>query len=125
MVDLPGMSKRKQMQALRAQGLKYKEIGERLGVSAQYVAVVCGKGDQAYYRPVGDECVYPNLRKWMNKNKVSRREFLRRMGLTAHTGNYERLTSYLRGETEPRKAYIDKMLEVTGLTYEELFYTEE
>jgi hypothetical protein len=30
----------------------------------------------------------------------------------------------MRGDAQPRKPYIDKMLAVTGMTYEELFYTE-
>ena len=118
-------SKRKQMQMLRDQGLKYKEIAEKFGVSNQYVSMVCGKCSPAYFQHIDDSCIYPNLRKWMNEKKVSRREFLRRMGLAPYTGNYERFASYLRGESCPRKQYIDKMLEVTGMTYETLFYTEQ
>lgn len=117
-------SKRKQMQILRDQGLKHREIAEQFGVSRQYVAMVCGKCDPAYYIPVGDSCVYPNLRAWMNENKVSRNEFVRRMGLTTNQRNIERFGAYLRGEAHPRKQYIDKMLAVTDITYEELFYQE-
>ena len=118
-------SKRKQMQMLRDQGLRYKDIAEKFGCSKQYVAQVCGKHDPAHFLPIGDECIYPNLRKWMNENKVSRKEFLRRMGLTPHSTNYERFNSYITGNCHARKPYIDKMLEVTGFTYEELFYTEQ
>ena len=118
------LSKRKQMQMLREQGLKHREIAEKFGCSRQYVAMVCGKCDPAYFSPIGDDCIYPNLRKWMNENKVSRKEFIRRMGLAEFGGNHERFSKCLRGESHPRKPYIDKMLEVTGLTYETLFYTE-
>lgn len=117
-------SKRKQMLLLRDQGMKYREIAEKLGVSNQYVSMVCAQYDPAHFQYIGESCVYPNLRNWMNENKVSRKEFLRRMGLTGNPGNYERLTSYMRGESHPRKQYIDKMLKVTGLKYEKLFYTE-
>lgn len=117
-------SKRKQMQILRDQGLKHREIAEQFGVSRQYVAMVCGKCDPAYYVPVGDSCVYPKLRAWMNENKVSRNEFVRRMGLTTNPRNIERFGAYLRGEANPRKQYIDKMLAVTDITYEEMFYQE-
>jgi transcriptional regulator with XRE-family HTH domain len=124
-LDMPFVpSKRKQMQMLRDQGMKHREIAERFGVSRAYVAAVCGKCDPAYFVPVDDGCIYPNLRDWMNKNKVSRKEFMRRMGITGHTTNYERFTAYMRGDAQPRKPYIDKMLAVTGMTYEELFYTE-
>lgn len=125
MADMPfAPSKRKQMQMLRDQGLKYREIAEKFGCSTQYVSMVCGKRDPSHFVPIGEECIYPNLRKWMNENKMSRREFIRRMGLTAHANDYERLSKYIRGEYHPRKPYIDKMLEVTGMTYETLFYTE-
>lgn len=117
-------SKRKQMQMLREQGLKHREIAERFGVSRQYVAMVCGKCDPAYFIPVDDKCIYPNLRDWMNKNKVSRNKFVRRMGLTTGPGNIDRFSAYIRGINQPRKPYIDKMLKVTGMTYETLFYTE-
>lgn len=115
------MTKKEQMMAMREQGLKHREIAAAFGVSRQYVAFVCGKCDPAYFVPIGDECVYPNLRKWMNKNKVSRSEFLRRMGITTGADNQERLNKTIRGEFQPRKKYIDKMLQVTGLKYETLF----
>ena len=117
-------SKRKQMQMLREQGLKYREIAEKFGCSKQYVAVVCGKCDPAHFVYIGKECVYPNLRKWMNENKVSRNEFVRRMGYAPSGRSADSFRAYIRGDAQPRKPYIDKMLEVTGLTYETLFYTE-
>lgn len=118
-------SKRKQMQMLRDQGLRYREIAEQFGCTIQYVAIVCGKSNPSHFVPVGSSCAYPNLREWMNKNKVSRNEFIRRMGLTIAPNNLDRFGAYIRGEAYPRKNYIDKMLEVTGLTYEELFKTED
>ena len=117
-------SKRKQMQMLRDQGLKHREIAERFGCSRQYVAKVCSKCDSAYFIPVGDECIYPNLKKWMNDNKVTRKEFLWRMGITEGAENYARFSKIIRGQQYPNKRYIDKMLEATGMTYETLFYTE-
>lgn len=119
------MSKKEQILALRKQGLKHKEIAERLGISEQYSSQVCGAVYPMYATPVGSECVYPNLREWMNENRVSRKEFLQRMGLTVHQNNYDRLNSYMTGKYYPRKPYIDKMLEVTGMTYETLFYVEQ
>jgi transcriptional regulator with XRE-family HTH domain len=118
------MADKGQMLELRKRGLTHKEIAEICGCSRQYAATICAYSNPAYYRPIGDECIYPNLANWMNRHKVSRREFLKRMGLEAHSRNYERFTSYLRGDTNPRKQYIDKMLAITGMTYEEMFYTE-
>lgn len=119
------MTKKELIIKLHDDGLSYTEIGRTIGVSRQYAATVCGKQDVAYFKPIGDTCVYPNLRKWMNENKVTRREFLRRMGLVTHDANYKRFNNILRGEGDPQKHYIDKMLEVTGLTYEVLFEVKQ
>lgn len=118
------MTKKEQMRAMREQGMKHKEIAAAFGVSAQYVSVVCGKFGPSHFVPIGDECIYPNLRKWMNKNKVTRAEFLRRMELATHNSNHARFNKCIRGEYQPRKPFIDKMIKVTGLKYETLFYTE-
>lgn len=115
------MTKKEQMIAFRNQGMKYRDIAKAFGCSYQYVAKICATYDPSHFRCIYEECVYPNLRKWMNENKVGRGEFLRRMGLDAHPTNYERLKYVIRGESYPRKDYIDKMLEVTGMTYETLF----
>ncbi len=121
----PESERKKEMRALREQGLKHREIAERFGVSHQYVAMVCGTCDPRYYIHIGDECVYPNLRNWMNENKISRKELLRRIGVEPLANNYSRLNKYLRGEAQPRKPWIDKMLEVTGMTYEVMFWRAE
>ena len=118
-------SKRKKMQLLRDQGLTHREIAEQVGVSRQYVSTVCGSYDPIYFQYINEGCVYPNLREWMNTNKISRRELLRRMGLTPRHNNSEKLSRYMRGENDPRKDYIDRMLKATGMTYEKLFYRED
>ena len=112
---------RQRAMELREQGLSYRDIARQLDVSFQRVAQICGVGDPSYARPVGDTCIYKNIREWMNTNKVSRAEFLRRMGMTADAENSCRLGRVLRGESQPRKDYIERMLKVTGLTFEQLF----
>ena len=115
------MDKKEKMKLLREQGITCQEIADMFGVSRQRVHQVCGKTHPGYFRPIGDECIYPNLRKWMNENKVSRKEFLQRMGLSPYSENQAQFGRYVRGECQPKKPYIDKMLAVTGLTYETLF----
>lgn len=117
--------RKEQIRQLRNQGLKYREIAEQVGVSTQYIAHVCGESNPARFSPFGSECVYPNLRKWMNENKISKSEILRRMGIEVHPNNLQRLGYYIRGEANPRKPYIDNLLKVTGLTYEVLFHEGE
>lgn len=118
------MTKKEQIIQMRQQGLKCKDIADALGCSRQYISMVCGGRSPSRFQYIGDKCIYPNLRKWMNENKVSRTELLRRMGLVTKTANYTRITNYIYGQYDPSKRFIDRMLKITGLTYETLFYTE-
>ena len=111
---------------LRDQGLTYREIAARLGVSYQAVAQVCAKHGFAQFRKIQpDGCVYPGLRNWMNEHFVSRQELYRRMydgrpciGKAPHI-----IADRLRGKSTWRMDEIDRLLDVTNLTYEELFHS--
>lgn len=110
----------------REKGMTYREIAKKHGVSYQAVAASVGRYAPHQFRPfTGKGCVYPNLRKWLNDNEVSRAELLRRMGMVPGGKPIATLSSYLKGECYPRKEYIDDLLRVTGLTYEKLFTREE
>lgn len=115
------MGKKDQIRALRKQGLTYRKIAEQFGCSYQYVAQVCGRKCDYRFSTIKDTCIYPNLRKWMNDNRISRAEFVRRMGLMPETCNISRFGNVLLGKHYPRKPYIDLMIKVTGMPYEVLF----
>lgn len=112
---------------LRGQGLTYREIAARLGVTYQAVAQVCAKSSITQFRRITPEgCVYPALRNWMNNNFVSRNELYRRM----HNGEpcigkapYV-IADRLRGKSLWRMDEINRLLEITGMTYEQLFLEE-
>lgn len=111
--------------AEREKGLTYRQIAQKYGVSKQAVHNVCAK-QNGNFRPFTEEtCVYPNLRQWLNDNRITKSEFIRRMGATYITQENARYAAYFRGEHYPSKQTIDKMLAVTGLTYEQLFYRED
>lgn len=109
----------------REKGMTYQQIADKYGVSRQAVGQVCGKWNPHNFKVVTGKCVYPNLRKWQNDNKVSQKELVRRMGLTAYAGTCTQISAYTTGLTDPPKYIIDKMIEVTGLPYEVLFYRED
>lgn len=116
------MADKAAMLADREAGMIYKQIAEKHGVSAQYVAFVCSKYSSVHFRHVSETgCIYPNWRRWVNENKISKNEMLRRMGITVGSENSERLRKFMKGEQFPRKDYIDKLLKVTGMSYEMLF----
>lgn len=116
------MKKYEIYRAERERGMTYREIADKYGVSKQNVAQACGKMRDNWFKPyTSDEVVYPNLLRWLNENRISRSEMLRRMGQAwgvAHQGD---LTRWFRGASYPQKRTIDKLIEVTGLSYEELW----
>ena len=70
-------------------------------------------------------CTYPNVRKWLNENKITYRELICRLGWEHCGDNYTYLGNWLRGRNYPKKQIIDKFLSITGLTYEKFFETEK
>jgi len=106
----------------REKGLTYREIAEKYGVSYQGVAQACGKSNPNYFKYHKENAViYPNLRKWMNDNKVSIFEMVRRCGMERCNDNAIRLRNQLKGKNHFRKPMIDKLIAITGMKYEELF----
>lgn len=107
----------------RNKGMTYKEIAKKHGVSHQAVAQVCAKRSPGHFKPyTQEEVVYPNLRMWLNENKVSRTEFIRRIGWETNASASAQVSGWFRGCRFPTKKIIDRFLAVTGLTYEELFW---
>ena len=114
----------RQYLAARDSGMTYEEIAIMFGVSRQRVHQVCGKYNPCRFQFISEKgCIYPNWRNWMNENKVSRYELERRMGLLSSQTSYvTAISGYMSGKLEPKMWFIDKLLEVTGLKYEVLFY---
>lgn len=110
----------------REKGMKYREIAEMYGVSFQAVAQACSKRkDFHFVRFTEERLIYPKWRKWMNDNKISTNELIRRMGNIPEGQNIITMNGYMRGDHYPGKPVMDKILKATGLTYEELWATEE
>ena len=106
--------------------MTYSEIAQKVGVSKQRISQVLGKQDVRYFVKIDeDACLFPNLAAWMNENKVSRMEFVRRMGYEAIPPAAVRFSDIMKGRLHPRKPYIDRMMKVTGMTYEKLFAVNE
>ena len=109
----------------REQGMTYREIAAKHGVSYQTVAQACSRYSPGHFRPyTAEQVIYPNLRRWLNENKVSRSEFIRRMGNVAESTSFTHVKSWFTGRHYPAKRVIDKMIEITGLTYEDLWEVE-
>jgi transcriptional regulator with XRE-family HTH domain len=103
----------------RANGMTYRQIAEKYGVSYQAVHTSCVSAGVPPHKLITEKgCIYPNLRAWLNMDKIRRDRFFRDVG----TGSIRMI---LNGSMQPKKNVIDKMLNITGMTYEELFAEEE
>ena len=101
--------------AERATGKTYREIADAYGVSWQAVYGACTSN--ATKRP--RTCLWPHLADWMEDNEGSAFELAEMTGTCRNT-----LYGWFAGRNNPNKVWIDKVLEVTGLSYEYLFAEE-
>ena len=103
----------------RARGLTYRQIGEKYGVTGQSVQICCakqGESPRKYLTP--GNCIWPNLRVWLNADRERAERFFRAMKGTT-------IRDILKGIRQPKKNVIDRMLAITGMTYEEMFKEED
>lgn len=119
------MTRREQILADREAGMTYAQIAKKNGVSYQYVGQLCGKYNPHQFRVHGENHVYINLRNWMNENKISNKELVRRMNMIPYGRTDATVHDWLVGRTDPPKWAIDKLIEVTGMPYEVLFKKEK
>ncbi|WP_418428040.1 helix-turn-helix domain-containing protein [Blautia hydrogenotrophica] len=62
---------------------------------------------------------YPSIEKYIAEHNLSLREFARQCDMPSST-----ICQLLKGDTEPSKSTIDKILAVIGLSYEVCFREE-
>ena len=118
--------RRDRMVAMRDQGMTQAQIGEVFGVSRQRVHTIIGKNDKRYFRALTKErCVWDGVREWMNKNQISVSEMTKLMYGNNIQGNQTKVADFMRDKAELRKRHIDKILSITGLTYEKAFVRDE
>lgn len=103
--------------AERATGKTYREIADAYGVSWQAVHDACNSKCDATKRP--RTCLWPHLADWMEDNEVGVTELAEKTGACRNT-----MYGWFSGKNNPNKVWIDKVLEVTGLSYEYLFADE-
>lgn len=121
---MPAKERAAMMCKLNEEGKSYNEIAAIYGISKQRVYQILRKGDKRYFRYISKRSVkYTGLRNWMNTNKISFNELVTRVFGYYHSEHYKRLYWYLNSErlTMP---LIKKILEITGLTFEECFMEE-
>lgn len=119
-----GKSRYERFSVLRAEGLTYREIAERYGCSEQNVSQVLSVENKKRFHYFSEKSViYNGLREWLNENKVSVSELIRRK-YGYHIGGeaHYYMTARLSGKTRLNMDDIEFFLRMTGKTYEELFH---
>lgn len=117
------MSRYEEYRQYRDEGLTYREIAEKCGVSPQAVAqAIENREGRHLFRPVKKSvCCYEGLRNWMNQHEVCVSELCRRMGTSAY-GSYGGFRESLKKYGVLRMKDIDKLIEITGIPYRLLFH---
>lgn len=111
--------------AERKKGRTYQDIANEYGVSRQMVCQACLPFESLRFRVVKpEECIYVNIRNWLNQNRIVRAKLLAMLDLEPMSESYYRIKMILRGKSEPKKSLIDNLMKLTGLSYEKLFETD-
>lgn len=118
-----------EMFAMRLDGYTLQEIGDKYGITRERVrqiltTVACRK---ANIRKVTENLKYPNLSKWMRDNDVSMGELWVKMGNKPANSGTTKISRLLKGDASLglRMDQIKKILEITGMTFEEAFAEED
>lgn len=109
---------------LRNKNWTYEEIGEELGISRQYAHYlnrvfgenIIPKKQEDLFNSIA----YPRLRDWMIENDLTVNQFGFLCGYE-HDFKVSSLGRFLNGQTKGNIQLIKKILDITGLKFEEAF----
>lgn len=112
-------ARRPQILEMRAEGIPYRVIAEQFGISRQRAQQIAAREPmdiKRFHIKAVAKIPYVGLRTWMINNRVSTSELSRRCGV-------ERLP--LSGQYKLKTSTANKILQATGLTFEECFRRED
>ena len=92
----------------RESGMTCQQVAEKHGTTKQYVSQITCRCRRSGHKSVtADQCIYPNLRNWMNDHKISRPELLDRMYLSNLARSLaNEIVKLIHIEDEPRPGMI-------------------
>lgn len=97
-------------------GCTLQEAADEVGVSKQRIAQLF-PGANRRLDDAANSCIYPNISSWMIRNGLGYAAIAR--GCNTHT---QTVRYALTGCKNIRKELIDKILLLTGMSYEEAFF---
>lgn len=114
------MNKEQKVEAfkMRMDGYTYDSIAKKFNVSKQYVQAELSRSLKRK-----SNVKYPKLQEWLEINNISNKKFCEIIGSNANVYNAMSVIrkSRMSGETGFKIDEIKKILEYTGMTFEELF----
>lgn len=103
---------------MRLEGYTLEEIGQRFGFGREYIRQnLMLKDARAKKKRCFDGYIYPNLARWLSKERNSYTSFAKSIGVSP-----SKVFNALTGRVDMSKSTIDKILGTTGMSYEEAFY---
>lgn len=107
---------------MRYEGMTQKEIAAKTGYSLPRVQQLVGADSPAHTRAwTKKRCRWPELRHWLNVNRMSVKKLVTMMGYVYAPDTGKRIAQCLAGERELKKSEIDTLMKLTGMSYEKLF----
>lgn len=109
---------------MRNEGATYEEIGTHFGVSRQRIHTALG-GNFKKNAQVYTKIRYKGLKRWFKETGTTFAGFARTVGAKSTSAYVKKIQNWLTEGGERERTFtieqIKKMLEVTGMTFEELF----
>ncbi len=104
------------MFSMHLDGITYEEIGKKYDISKQAVYQIIHPVERAR-KIQAEQWAYPNVAAWAKERGLSAASISRMTGLSQVT-----VLRLLKGTTKRTLQVVNKMLDLTGMTYEEFFY---
>ena len=112
------MTKEQKMQAYKMllDGCTAEEVGNKFGITRQRVCQLFPI-KKLRKEMASESCIFPNISKWMEQNDYGYTDIAKMCDFQVHKIQYS-----LKNDANITKLLIDRLLKITGMTYEEAFY---
>lgn len=120
--EVSDWKKREAMKLRVEENMTYGEIADAMGVSRSYVALLLKETVKKpnFHRWAWDSTPYPVLTQWMNEHQMSKMDLATALGYSP-SSNSQYIVYRRMKEGKLDKTEIDKLIQITGISYENLF----
>ena len=113
-----------EMFSMRLDGATFQEIGDKFGLTRQRVEQILKFGETRSHRSkVSEKCIYKGLSDYIDKENITLNELTKMIGMKCKTT--ELANKRITGVRQFKINEIRKILERTGMTFEECFSLKE